>query len=58
MRREYERLQAERAKAAGAVSGIITRQIGGDYTPAERKRRLQPYEKLEQDARMHSRWPC
>lgn len=55
-RREVERMQAERAQAALQPGGIVTREVGGDYTAAERERRLQAYEKLERTARIRARW--
>ncbi len=56
MRREYERLQAQRAQAAAMPGGFVTRPIDGDYSPAERERRLQAYERFEREARIQGRW--
>jgi hypothetical protein len=49
-------MQAERAQAAAMPGGFVTREIGGDYSAAERERRLQAYERFEREARMRGRW--
>ena len=48
-------MRAERLNAA-PPSGFVTCEVGGDYSPAERERRLQAYERLEGEARMRGRY--
>jgi len=45
MRHKCERVLAERAKGA-AAGDSVTREVGGDYSAAERERRLQAYERM------------
>jgi len=51
-----ERLRAERAETAAMPRGFVTRQIGEDYSAAERERRLQAYERPERQTRMRGRY--